>query len=275
MPLSSGRPFKIPFEGALLLFFMRVKCNFDFDHLAYLFGVKKRAAIKAFHFILWGLDRMFRHDFFNLMSAENLENAQGMECMKDYPNCLLTLDGSEFFIQTPRLSAIQKLTWSTYKHHHTVKVLVGINRAGQVVFVSNCHPGRISDKQLISHTHVLEKLPPGSAVMVDKGFLIADIASKLGLEVIMPPLASSAQQFSKADLGKGRKIASARIHIERAIERAKSFHILAQEITNSTLQYMSPLVRVCFMLTNWTGDLVLDVPSTVEEESSSESETEE
>jgi DDE superfamily endonuclease len=245
---------------------MRVKCNFDFDHLAYLFGVKTRAAGRAFHFILWSLDRMFRHEYFNLMASEKLENAPGMECMKDYPNCLIVLDGSEFFIQTPRLSAIQKLTWSTYKHHHTIKVLVGINRAGQVVFVSNCHPGRISDKQLITYTHVLEQLPPGSAVMVDKGFLIADIASKYGVEVVMPPLASSAHQFSKEDLNKGRKIASTRIHIERAIERAKSFHILAEEINNGTLLYISPLVRICFLLTNLTGDLVLDVPETAEEE---------
>jgi DDE superfamily endonuclease len=108
----------------------------------------------------------------------------------------------------------------------------------------------MSDKQMIAHTKVLEKLPPGSAVMVDKGFLIADLAENLGVEVVMPPLASSARQFSKSDLGKGRKIASTRIHIERAIERAKSFDILAREINNNTLSYISTLVRVCFTLTN-------------------------
>jgi hypothetical protein len=83
--VGGGRTFKIPFKSAMLLFFMRVKRGYDFDHLAYLNGVKGAAAPKSFHFILYGLDRIFKHEFFNLMSQTNLENAPGMECMKDYP----------------------------------------------------------------------------------------------------------------------------------------------------------------------------------------------
>jgi len=258
----------IDFESAVLLFMMRVTCAFDFDHLAYLFGVKtSKTARVTFQRMLLSLNAMFEHSYFNLMWESKLTNAPAMKCMEDFPSCLLTLDCTEFFIQTPRRSALGKLTWSSYKHHHTVKVLVGLNRAGEVAFVSPCYPGRASDKQIITFTKILEQLPPGCSIMVDKGFLIADLASKYGINIVMPPMVSSTQQLSKEKLASGRKIATTRIHVERGIERVKRFRLLGGEISNSALPYISKVVRVCFFLTNLQGSLVLDVESGSESES--------
>jgi hypothetical protein len=244
----------------MLLFFMRVTCAFDFGHLAYLFAVSIKTVKRAFRMVLFMLDEMLDDPDFDLMTEKALSDAPAMECLKqEFGRVLLILDGTEFFIQTPRRSATQKLTWSTYKHHHTTKVLVGINRAGQVAYVSDCYPGRISDKQLITKTKVLFKIPPGAAVMVDKGFLILDLAKDRGITVVIPPMASSKEQMSAEHLVHGRSISAARIHVERAIERAKSFRILANELHNSSFKYVSTLVRVCFKLTNFRGELVLDM----------------
>jgi hypothetical protein len=244
----------------MLLFFMRVKCGFGFSHLAYLFSVASKTARAAFKKILDLLDVMFRMKEFDGMQAEELSNAPAMDCLEQrgFKHVLLIIDGTEFFIRTPKKSLYSKLTWSSYKHHHTVKVLVGINRSGNTVFVSDAHPGRISDKQQVIGTGILSKLPPGCAVMADKGFLIADVAKRHGIEVVIPPLASSKVQLSESDLNKGRKIAKVRIHVERAIERAKSFQILAQELNNSCFKYVSKLIRVCFMVANMRGELVFD-----------------
>jgi hypothetical protein len=257
-PRSRGRRPTVGFEEAFLLCMIKLKCNFDFSHLGYLFDVTTDTASITFHRMLDNLSVMFDLPFFtHELDPQELLSAKPMECLKEFPDVVMILDCSEFFIQSPGKCELNKLFFSPYKHHTTVKILVGINKAGRVVYVSRCHPGRISDKQFIKHSKILEKMPKGSSVMVDKGFLIFDLASKVGVKVEMPPLASSSKQFSRQDLGKGRKIAASRIHIERAIQRGKLFRILSDEIKNTSMPYISKIVKVCFMLTNWQGELVL------------------
>ena len=38
--------------------------------------------------------------------------------------------------------------WSNYKHHSTVKFLIGITPQGSISFVSNCVGRRMSDKEI-------------------------------------------------------------------------------------------------------------------------------
>ena len=61
------------------------------------------------------------------------------------------------------------------------------------------------------------RLRPGDGVMVDKGFLIKDEIEKLGLRLYIPPFAPGAGQMSAGDVALTKKIASHRVHVERAI----------------------------------------------------------
>jgi hypothetical protein len=87
--------------------------------------------------------------------------------------------------------------------------------------------------------------------------LIGKIAQKGQVGVIIPPLASKRRQFTENEIERGQLIAKARIHIERAIQRAKMFRILSHEIQNTNLPHISMVVRVVFLMTNLMGDIVV------------------
>ena len=65
------------------------------------------------------------------------------------------------------------MTWSNYKHHNTVKFLIGITPQGVISFISKAG-GRVSDKHVTENSGVLRKLPAGDIVLANRGFDIAN-----------------------------------------------------------------------------------------------------
>ena len=59
--------------------------------------------------------------------------------------CRVILDCAEVFIERPKSLDCQAATWSDYKHHNTIKFLVGISPSGFITFLSSCYGGRASD----------------------------------------------------------------------------------------------------------------------------------
>lgn len=55
------------------------------------------------------------------------------------------IDSFETFIDRPSNLRARAQTFSSYKHHNTVKVLIGITPQGTVCFVSDAWGGRTSD----------------------------------------------------------------------------------------------------------------------------------
>ena len=54
---------------------------------------------------------------------------------KNFKNVRRIIDCLELFIQKPKVPASQKMTWSSYKHLNTAKLLVGITPTGVVSFI--------------------------------------------------------------------------------------------------------------------------------------------
>ena len=75
---------------------------------------------------------------------------------------------------TFKFACYMACTWSNYKHHNTVKVLIGIVPQGVVTFVSEAWGGRVSDKNLTEHSGILDKLLPGDVVLADRGSTVSD-----------------------------------------------------------------------------------------------------
>ena len=101
------------------------------------------------------------------------------------------IDGTEFFIETPKDHKCQKQTWSSYKHHNTMKALVAVAPNSSIIFVSKCYGGSISDKKLTNDCGYLDKAKENSTkvtIMADKGFNIAEECAYRHIDLMVPPV---------------------------------------------------------------------------------------
>ena len=137
----------------------------------------------------------------------------------------MIIDATEIFVEQPAIPELQQLTFSSYKNHNTYKGLIGISPTGAVVFVCDLYPGSITDRELTRRCGILDMLDKGDAVMADRGFDIEEDLILRGVRLNIPPFLRGKQQLNQAELVETRRIASLRIHVERAMELPKNFHI--------------------------------------------------
>ena len=168
-----------------------------------------------------------------------------------YPSTRVIIDATEIFIEQPSLPELQQLTFSNYKNHNTYKGLIGISPSGAVVFVSDLYPGSISDKQLTRRCGILDLLENGDSVMADRGFDIEEDLALLGVRLNIPPFRRGKEQFSEHELVETRRIASLRIHVERAMEQLKNFHVFDRPLPSSFRDTGNQVFFICAVLTNF------------------------
>lgn len=183
---------------------------------------------------------------------------RGAEAFSLFPNLRMVVDCTEIFVQRPSgLKARQQL-FSEYKHHNTIKFLVACNTNGSVVFVSSAWGGRASDKK-ITCQECLQVLSPGEAVMADRGFLVEEEVTACGCQLHMPTfLTANRAQLTAAEVTSTRRIARARIHIERAIQRIKIFGIL-KFLPLTLLHVAEQIFKVCAYLTNFQKPIIAHI----------------
>ena len=175
-----------------------------------------------------------------------------------FPKTYAILDASEVFIETPTDLRLQSSTWSEYKQHNTVKFLVACTPNGAILYISPVYAGAISDVELTRKSGFLEILQdkPGVSIMADKGFTIKDLLADLNVQLNIPPFLDSKKQLPLQDVQAGRRIASLRIHVERAIGRIKTYSILKGTIPLTMARVINQIIYVCAFLTNFQPALV-------------------
>lgn len=115
----------------------------------------------------------------------------------------------------------QRVTWSSYKHHNTVKLLVSISPSGSFTFISKLWSGSASDKKIVEESGFLNNLEYGDDIMADRGFMVSGALALKGCTLNIPPFFTCGKQLSSRATTKTRRIARARIHVERAIARGR------------------------------------------------------
>ena len=204
---------------------------------------------------------------------------QPADFREKFPTTFAIIDGSEVFIETPSDFHLQSSTWSQYKHHNTVKFLVACTPNGAIFFISPVYIGVIPDVELTRLSCFLDALQgkSGVSVMADRGFTIKDLLKDIGIELNIPPFMEGRQQLPPQEIEAGRRIASLRIHVERAIGRMKLYSILKSTIPISLTRLTNQIIFVCAFLTNFQpvliplpGDTDDDVESYFEQLSDSE-----
>lgn len=99
-----------------------------------------------------------------------------------------------------------------------------------ITFLSDVFGGKASDKHIFEIFGILQKCEVGDSVMADKEFLIEESCTKAGVKLICQPFFKKNKQLSLEDGMKNTKIAKARVHIERAIQRIKIYHIFKDKM---------------------------------------------
>lgn len=128
--------------------------------------------------------------------------------------------------------------------------MVGISPHPAVVYVSKAWGGRASDKRITqTSADLLDKLKPNDEVMADRGFEIEGTLTPLGVKLTIPDFKGQGRaQMSESE---GKKIAEARIHVERAIRRIKCYHILDRELRLTMASLADQIFTVCACLVNF------------------------
>ena len=117
------------------------------------------------------------------------------------------------------------MTWSSYKHWNTAKLLVGITPTGVVSFIPPLWTGSISDKEIVKQSGLLNLLETGDAVMAGKGF--QDDLLALKKVHLVSPAYCRGPHLSVKGTTRTRRVASLCTHVERNILKLKHFRILS------------------------------------------------
>ena len=169
---------------------------------------------------------------------------------KGYSKVRVIIDCFESFIERSKSLEVQAITWSDYKHHNTIKFLLGISPAGFITFLSECYGGRASDKFICKDSGFYDALEFGDEVMADRGFQITEELLARNTRLVIPPGARLKSQMTFGECSKTKSVANLRIHVERAIRRIKTFRILSTVIPITMLHNIDDIVRVCGALCN-------------------------
>ena len=167
-----------------------------------------------------------------------------------YPSTGVIIDATEVYVEQPAIPELQQLTFSSYKNHNTYKGLIGISPSGAVIFVSSLYPGSISDKELTHQSGLLDLLEVGDSVMADRGFDIQEELALLGVRLNIPPFLRGKKQLSSNELVETRRIASLRIHVERAMVKTSIY------LTDPFLHHLETRPLKCFMFVLYLPTLI-------------------
>lgn len=173
-----------------------------------------------------------------------------------YPSTRVVIDCTEVRCQMPKSLRLNSELFSSYKNHTTLKGLIGISPGGAITFISQLYTGHISDREIVTRSGFLN-LPfnRGDSVMADKGFTIQDLLP-LGVSLNIPPFLGSKGQMSAAEVVETQSIASVRIHVERAINKIKNFHIWDSVVPFTLFGVVNQMWVVCAMLCNFQNSII-------------------
>lgn len=140
-----------------------------------------------------------------------------LTCFKqNYGNSIaVIIDCFEVFARRPSSLIARAITWSNYKHHNTVKFLIGITQQGVISFISKAWGRKASDKHVTENCGILEILITGHLTLAGRGFDIAECVGLYQASFKIPAFTRGKKQLSADEIEDTRKIANVRILVKR------------------------------------------------------------
>ena len=140
--------------------------------------------------------------------------------------------------------------WSSYKHHNTLKFLVGVAPNSMITFVSKAFCGSISDKEICLQSGFFDILEPYCSIMADKGFRISQECTARQIQLSIPPGRRAHTQMLSGQVLKTKEIL-----VEQVIRRLKCFRILSQELPLNLVGHIDGILVTCSAVVKVTTHL--------------------
>ena len=253
-----------PFQQ-LLLTLMRLKMNISLSLLSCLFRISVPTASRTFRNTIEVIHARLVPALVFWPNREELQLSMPMVFRQVFRRCACIIDCFEIFIERPSNLRARAQTYSKYKHHHTMKYLIGITPQGTVSFISKGWGGRTSDKHLTENCGFLDRLSPGDVILADRGFDVADSVGLYNAELKIPAFTKGKKQLGPVELESTRGLASVRIHVERVIGEVRNRYTILQSTVGikmceaehpKGLMPLDKIVHVCCALTNLAPSVV-------------------
>ena len=228
-----GRKRQLPLFAEFVMVLVRLRLGLLQRLIADIFCISQPSVSKNFTTWITMLYHVFKQVLIRWPSKQ-LVKKHLPKCFSKYPRTRVIIDCTELKVEKSNAPSSQKVTWSDYKSHNTFKLLVGIAPSGAFSFVSDLYSGAISDRAITN---------------------LRDLVTKRNATLNIPPFVKGKQLSTKA-CTKTRRIASLRIHVERAIQRMKKFRLLQGVIPISIASVANQAVFVCAALCNLLKPLV-------------------
>ncbi|XP_031567089.1 uncharacterized protein LOC116302036 [Actinia tenebrosa] len=254
-PRKRGRSRALKPIEEYFLSLCRLRRGFCEKHLGHLYGISQstlsRILTPWFNFMylkfaqvcIWPL-------------REKVDDTMPEIFKEKYPSTRVIIDCTEIRCQMPSSLLLNSELFSSYKNHVTLKTLVGIAPSGAITFISQLYTGNISDKVIVARSGLLDlEFNNKDSIMADKGFTIDDLLP-LGVTTNIPPFLGDNAQMSGNDVINTQQIASVRIHIERAINKIKNFHVWDSVVPLSLFGVVNQMWTISAFLCNMQDPII-------------------
>lgn len=122
---------------------------------------------------------------------------------------------------------------------------------GGACFVSDLFEGDISDVEIFEESGILKHIEPYDVILADRGFTVQHLVNPLLVQINIPAFLKGRKSLSVAEELSTRKIAKARIHVERFNQRLKQFKLVGRTIPLSLAPLATQMVVVACGLVNF------------------------
>lgn len=247
----------LPVKERIILTMMRMYLNISFSSLSIFFGCCIKTVCNIFCTVIPILSSCLQVFIKWAPKEEVIANLP--HAFKLFQNVRAVVDCSEILVQKPKCLNERLDMYSHYYKDLTIKFMVCATPSGLITFIGSGYGGKTSDRQIFLDSNVLEMLEPHvDAVMVDKGFLIDEVCAKNFIEIVRPAFLRMKPRFPPGESKQSRKISSARVHIERVIQRIKVFGIFKSTYPYSLLKFFDHMLVIAAGLTNLSGPILGD-----------------
>ena len=107
-----------------------------------------------------------------------------------------------------------------------MKCFIAVNPNDAACFISDLFESSISRVDIFDQCGILQQINPGDALLVDKGLTIQHLLLTKQAATFILPFLGIGTHSQKEEVMLTKRIAKARIHVEKFAERLKKFRIL-------------------------------------------------